>query len=225
MSRKNKFIALGVMSSLVFAVAFVVVPTLVEASTFTPLTGTTTLKVGSKGSNVVALQQFISSNTDMYPSGTQDGKFGPNTRNGVIQFQLAYNLTADGAVGPNTRNKVNSVIAAGQGIDVSAPSIYNLAVVPTGRNVSVSFSSNEAVKATVFYDTNAINWDNWDDSVMSLATPAISGTQNTDSNFSSNKQFNLTNLSAGTLYHYTITVTDQSGNISVIAPSVFTTGY
>lgn len=222
MIKNNKFMFLGVIASFVFGVAFVLSPTFVEA--YSPITGSTTLRVGSKGENVRILQQLLASDSNIYPSGAQDGSFGPLTKNAVIQFQIAYSLGADGIVGPATRSKVNSVVAEGRGIDVSAPQIYNLSVVPSGRNVSVSLSSSEAVKGTVFFDTIPINWNNWNDAVMSLAVPAISGTQNTDSTFSLNKQFNLNNLSANTVYYYTLTITDQSGNISVIVPRTFTTG-
>lgn len=224
MNKKNELVFLGLVGSLVFVMAFVLVPSYVEAVTFSPISGNATLTVGSRGENVRALQQLMTSNSDMYPSGSQDGVFGPATKKGVIQFQLAYNLTADGVVGTRTRNKVNSVVADGKGIDISAPPIYNLSAIPSGRNVSISFSSNEPVKATVFYDTNLINWDSWDDSVMSLQTPAISGTRNSDDSFSTNKQFTLNNLNANSKYNYTVTATDQSGNISVVWPTTFTTG-
>ena len=59
---------------------------------------------------------------------------------------------------------------------------------------------------------------------MSLSTPTISGTVNTDDTFGMNKQVTLNNLSANTTYHYTVTATDPSGNTSVIWPSAFTTG-
>ena len=155
----------------------------------------------------------------MYPSGSQDGTFGTNNKNGVIQFQLAYNLTADGVVGTSTRNEINTVVLAGKGIDVSNAGLYNLSVMPSGRNEIVTFNSSEPVKAAVFYDTNSINWNNWDDEVMSMNTPEISGTQNVDNTFSTTKQFTLSNLSPNTRYNYTITTTDQAGNTSVIYPS------
>ena len=222
MIKNNKFMFLGIVGTLVLAVAFVMAPTYAEA--FSPISGTTTLRIGSKGENVRVLQQLLASDRDMYPSGSQDGVFGPLTQKAVIQFQISYGLSADGLVGPVTRTKVNNVVAQGRGIDVSAPTIYNLSVSTSGKNISLSFNTDEAVKATVFYDTNLINWSNWDDSVMSFAIPSISGLRSTDDTYSMNKQFNLNNLSANSKYNYTITATDQSGNISVIWPSTFTTG-
>ncbi len=219
MKTNKKVLIVGVFA---LAFAFTVSPSLVSAD-FSQISGSSTMTVGSRGENVRSLQKFISSNVDMYPSGVQDGNFGLQTKNGVIQFQLAYNLAADGIVGTSTRNKINTVITAGRGIDVSGPMINNLAVTISGRNATISFNTNEPVKTTAFFDTNSINWSNWDDSVTSLAIPAISGMQNTDSNFSTSKQIVLTNLSANTNYNYTVTATDPSGNISVVWPKVFRT--
>lgn len=220
--KNNKLMLLGIAGSFVFALAFVLTPLTTEA--YTQISGNTTLRVGSKGQDVVALQQLLASNSDMYPSGSQDGSFGPKTKSGVVQFQLAYGLTADGIVGSKTRNEVNSVVNAGRGIDVSNAGIYNLSVTASGRNEVIYFNSNEPVKAAVFYDTNSINWNNWNDEVVSMDTPQISGTVNVDNTFSTNKQFTLSNLSSNTRYNYTITTTDQAGNMSVIWPTTFISG-
>ena len=222
MTKNNKFLFLGIVASFVFIMAFVLAPTGAEA--YTQITGNTTLRVGSSGQNVISLQELLASDVDVYPSGTKDGKFGPLTRNGVIQFQVAYKLTPDGIVGPITRNKINSIVTAGRGIDIAAPVIYSLVVSSSGRNQNLSFNTTEPVKAAVFYDVNALNWNGWDDTEMSLNTPNISGVSSVDSSFGNNKQFTLSNLSANTSYNYIVTATDQSGNTSVIWPSRFTSG-
>ena len=54
----------------------------------------TTLKRGSKGKEVVQLQQALK----LYA----DGIFGPLTEDAVKEFQRKYGLVADGIVGPNT---------------------------------------------------------------------------------------------------------------------------
>ena len=221
MTKNNQFMLLGMMGSFVLAVAFVVAP--VSADAYTQI-GNTTLQVGSKGASVQALQQLLASNYDMYPSGSVDGNFGPATKSGVVQFQLAYDLTADGIVGKDTRNQVNSIVSVGGGIDISNAGIYNLSVASSGRNETITFNTSEPVKAVVFYDTSSINWNNWNDEVMSLNIPEISGMTSVDNTFSTNKTFNLSNLSANTRYNYTITTVDQSGNTSVIWPSSFQTG-
>ena len=224
MFKNNKFMFLGLVGSLVFAVVFSTATAFAQVATYSQINGSTTLKVGSKGADVSTLQKFMASNTDIYPGGLVTGYFGGMTKAAVIQFQIAYDLSADGVAGRITKNKVNSLISAGYGLDIYAPGINNLSVVPSGRNVNISFNSNELVKATVFYDTSAIDFSNWHDTEVSLATPNISGTQNSDSTFSQNKQFTLSNLSANTTYHYMVTATDGSGNTSATWPTTFTTG-
>ena len=222
MIKNNKFMFLGLVGSLVFAVGFMVVaPAFAQVATYSQLNGNTTLRVGSKGGDVSTLQKFLASNTDIYGAGLITGYFGGMTKEAVKQFQLSYDLTADGIAGLNTRNKVNSVIVAGQGIDVSAPIIYNLSVVPSGRSAYFTFTSNELVKTTIFYDVNSITWT---DSNFSFGVPSISGTTSIDNTFSSNKQITLNNLSANSIYHYVVMTTDASGNISVTWPKAFTTG-
>ena len=208
------------MSVFIFTIAFAGNTTKAEA--YTEIGGVT-LKVGSTGANVRALQELLASDPVMYPSGSRDGVFGSQTKRAVIQFQLAYNLTPDGIVGPMSRNKVNSIVMSGRGIDVASASIYSLALSSAGKNEVVSFSSSEPVKTTVFYDTSLINWSNWNDAEITLATPAISGTKSSDDTFSTSKQLTLSNTSPNTKYNYTITTTDQSGNTSVIWPSTFQT--
>lgn len=183
MKKINKFSILGIVGIFALAIAFVVAPMSTEASTFSQISGSTTLKVGSKNASVTALQRFLASNSNIYPEGRVTGYFGSLTKAAVIQFQLAYNLGADGLVGPATKAKANNIIETDKGIDLYAPSAYNISVNPFGTNATFSFNSYEPVKATVFYDINPINWNNWDDSKMSLDVPLISGMRNTDSNF------------------------------------------
>lgn len=53
-----------------------------------------TLRVGSRGPDVVTLQQRLGI--------TADGIFGPGTQRSVIAFQRSHGLTPDGIVGPQT---------------------------------------------------------------------------------------------------------------------------
>ena len=58
------------------------------------------LEVGSKGSNVVKVQQRLIQYG--YMTGTADGRYGEATRNAVLRFQRKNGLTADGRVGAKT---------------------------------------------------------------------------------------------------------------------------
>ena len=67
----------------------------------TPSTGTlSTLRSGSKGGEVLVLQQYLQSLG--YLSTAPDGQFGSGTERAVKLFQEANGLTADGIAGPGT---------------------------------------------------------------------------------------------------------------------------
>lgn len=219
---KNKFMFKFVGVS-VLVLGFVLSPVFASAN-FNPINTSTTLKTGSRGESVKYLQAFMASSSHIYPSGSQDGVFGKATKDAVIQFQLAHNLTPDGIVGGGTRGVINNLISSGLNIDIDAPAINNLSVVPNGRNVNISFTSNEPVMSIVYYDTNNLSWTNWDQREMSLKVPEITGSKNTDLAFTATKQFSLTNLSANTNYNYTVLAKDRSGNVTLIWPRVLTTG-
>ena len=65
---------------------------------------TTTLKLGSKGSQVVTLQKRL--NELGYNCGAADGIFGSKTRQAVMAFQKDNGLAVDGIVGPKTIAKL-----------------------------------------------------------------------------------------------------------------------
>lgn len=57
------------------------------------------LRIGDKGDAVVYLQQRLNKHGHHV---TEDGDFGPKTRDAVLQFQAANGLSADGVVGDKT---------------------------------------------------------------------------------------------------------------------------
>jgi len=60
----------------------------------TPTPSRRTIKLGSRGADVVYLQRRL--------GVSADGVFGPLTRRAVINFQKSHGLAADGIVGPKT---------------------------------------------------------------------------------------------------------------------------
>lgn len=79
---------------------------------------TRTLQVGSNNAEVRKLQECLSENSDIYPSGTISGYFGQKTKDAVILFQEKYkedilipnNLTSgNGVVKASTIKKLNEV--------------------------------------------------------------------------------------------------------------------
>ena len=76
-------------------------PTLAQASL-----GDGTLRLGSKGPDVVELQTKL--NYVGFKVGKTDGIFGSLTKQSVINFQITYNLVGDGIVGPLTVKALNT---------------------------------------------------------------------------------------------------------------------
>lgn len=71
-----------------------------------------TIKLGSKGEDVLLLQFILNAIAPFYPaipSVIKDSYYGNDTKNAVIQFQKSFGLTQDGIVGPGTWNKLYSV--------------------------------------------------------------------------------------------------------------------
>ena len=78
------------------------------------------LEVGSKGSNVVKVQQRLIQYG--YMSGTADGRYGEVTRNAVLRFQRKNGLTADGRVGAKTAAALGVTLSGGSASSSSASS-------------------------------------------------------------------------------------------------------
>lgn len=74
---------------------------IVGPQTWTALIQGKTVKVGSKGQAVRAVQRLLRDRLG-YNEVQVDGVFGPITDNVVVAMQNAYDLTPDGIVGPQT---------------------------------------------------------------------------------------------------------------------------
>ena len=69
-----------------------------------------TLRPGTKGSSVIALQKALASLG--YEPGTADGTYGATTAQAVTAFQTANSLTADGLAGAKTIAAINAALPA-----------------------------------------------------------------------------------------------------------------
>lgn len=58
------------------------------------------LQIGSKGQDVVQLQQLLAAAG--FDPGTVDGIFGSRTKSATMRFQQAHGLAVDGVVGTQT---------------------------------------------------------------------------------------------------------------------------
>jgi N-acetylmuramoyl-L-alanine amidase len=76
-------------------------PSATARTVATVAAGQPTLRLGSRGSAVVTLQQRLAA-LHYFDLATADGVFGQNTYHGVIAFQKVQRLSRDGVVGPAT---------------------------------------------------------------------------------------------------------------------------
>lgn len=122
----------GVMLAVVMVVAFAF-----AATTFA-YTHTVTLKVGSSGTQVAALQSALNLKAD--------GVFGPATKAAVVAFQSTNGLTADGVVGAATGAKLAGGSTGCTGFDpMTGKACGSTSTVP-GCMAGYMFSSTTGAK-------------------------------------------------------------------------------
>ncbi len=223
----NKIISLQKMNygyAWYFAVAVVLLAALMMASqahaaTFSPLTGQ--MSVGSSGNNVINLQTFLASDHNIYADGRVTGYYGMLTYAAVVQFQLNYGISTVGNVGPVTLAKMNSVIAAGHGIDVYAPSIYNVAVQKTTTTATFNWATTEPAGGKVYYSANPMSGS---EAIGNFTEPSIvGGTTVLAMNSQGSQSVVVNGLQPNTTYYYIIEAADASGNVTVTTQSTFVT--
>lgn len=181
---------------------------------------TTQAGVGSSGVNVSNLQGFLASNPLIYPQGLVTGYFGQLTANAVSAFQAAFDLPVVGRVGPLTLSAINRVMVMGRGLDISGPNMSGMVARLSPRQVTVSWTTNEAATAKVFYDTRPISTR---EASRGFTEPTISSAYVTVSSVLTNNQgITIQNLVPGTQYYYIAESVDASGNVSVSSQATFT---
>jgi len=99
--------------------------------------GVSTLKVGSKGVSVSAMQSILGVNPD--------GNFGPMTKAAVVAWQANHGLVADGVVGAMTR----SAMAATCGATVVTTPTTTTTVSGTAGDATISDNVSKNVKDAV----------------------------------------------------------------------------
>jgi peptidoglycan hydrolase-like protein with peptidoglycan-binding domain len=99
------------------------------------VSGSPSLKVGSKGSKVSALQSALNT---LGATLLVDGDFGPKTDAAVKAFQRANGLLVDGVVGPVTAGKINS----GSATRIGAPAPGPAAPAPAAPTPSNRLTGN-----------------------------------------------------------------------------------
>lgn len=100
-------------------VAALALTLVVSASASAAYVQTSTLKIGSKGSQVVSLQQTLNmtackvATSGVGSAGMESSTFAAKTKAAVQCFQASQGLTADGVVGPMTGAKLAAATAGG----------------------------------------------------------------------------------------------------------------
>ena len=127
-----------------------------------PSFGERVLSLGTSGSDVSQLQQYLASNPSIYPGGHVTGYFGALTQAAVQRWQATYGVVSSGSpattgwgvVGPRTAAAISQQCASGSSsgsIPVSASSAPTAAgviqVTPTTGNAPLSVSVVATVNA------------------------------------------------------------------------------
>jgi len=179
------------------------------------------LQFGMTGNDVAELQTFLAADSTIYPEGLITGYFGNLTRAAVMRYQARFGIAQVGRVGPITLASINISDGIGGSTDESAPIIRSASVMSTSSSVTVSWSTNEVAKGTLYYSRSLI--------LMTEipGTPArviVSGSAlYVSSDFRTSHSANVQNLQSNTLYYYVLHVEDPSGNVTVTRPATFRT--
>ncbi len=121
-------------------------------------------KMGSRGSEVRNIQNRLKSWG--YYTGSVDGIYGTATRNAVIKFQRAHNLTADGIAGPKTLEKIGLPTGEYSSAGGYSSSDYNLlARLISAEARGEPYSGQVAVGAVVL---NRVEHPSFPDSISSV---------------------------------------------------------
>lgn len=202
--------------------AFLAISAIVPSMAHAAITGGE-LSVGSSGSEVTQLQQFLSADPTIYPSGDVTGYFGSLTEAAVMQFQVAYGISRVGQVGPVTQAAINTIMASGLSLNTTVPAVSNVSVSVNPTSATISWTTNELALGQVFYDTSPIQANA---ATGPHQTPYIGGTPalaNSNPSYSNSQSIQLTGLQASTTYYYIVRSIDQSGNITMTMSQSFQT--
>lgn len=169
-----------------------------------------TLSVGSRGSDVIALQTYLATDATLYPQGLVTGYFGPLTQAAVIRFQARYGIEQVGRVGPITLAKLNALISGGATFDEYAPIMSAINANVGSTTATVTWKTNENARARVMYST---------------AYPFLyaSAASSADANMDLDQSVTLSGLARNTRYYYVLESVDASGNIMWTTAFNFTT--
>ncbi len=193
---------------------------------------TSSLYLGSTGSQVTELQTYLSTNASYYPSGLVTGYFGPLTEGGVQKFQVAQGIVSSGSpattgygrVGPTTMARINALNGGGivnnaswDTVPVmSAPNVNH-----TNTTATFTWNTNELTTGQVYWSTSIIQSD---EATGPRQMPFISGTLALDAGGKQSAHtVTVSNLQPNTVYYYVVRNIDAGGNVTMTNPISFRT--
>ncbi len=216
------------MNPLFFSVVFVFF--LATASALAaPTNFTRALRVGSRGGDVVALQDFLKSLPEIYPEGLVTGYFGKATEAAVKRFQKKYAFEQVGIVGPKTREKLNILFTSGIVPVAIAPPVSLPVVVPAPAVAPISVAPVVPVDISpplirllaagnIARDSVVVTWAT-DEPSDSRVEHGMSTTYDnapvTDLTLRTMHSLRVINLIPGVLYHFRASSKDAAGNVRV----------
>ena len=121
-----------------------------EPIMYTDPTGHVTMKVGSKGDGVVAIQEMLQKLG--YNVGKADGSFGSKTEAAIKQFQNDYKIKSDGIVGNQTLTYLKSTSAT-----VDAPDYAKEAAIQSASKAKSGGISDKTILMSNTTFNNTLN--------------------------------------------------------------------
>ena len=121
-----------------------------EPIMYTDPTGHVTMKVGSKGDGVVAIQEMLQKLG--YNVGKADGSFGSKTEAAIKQFQNDYKIKSDGIVGNQTLTYLKSTSAT-----VNAPDYAKEAAIQSASKAKSGGISDKTILMSNTTFNNTLN--------------------------------------------------------------------
>lgn len=193
-------------------------------STLNPQTASaaidTNLSLGSSGSDVTELQQYLALHSEWYAEGVVSGYYGSLTERAVQKYQCARsivcsgtaNTTGYGNVGPATRAALNIDlgVSGGSSGDLSAPTMTTESVVTASNSATINWATNEGARSRIMYNTV---WP-----FLYATAPSV-----TSSTFGLTHSITLTGLNPNTQYYYVRESVDAAGNLMWTVAKMFTT--
>lgn len=164
---------------------------------------TSQLELGSSGSQVTELQEFLAEDPSVYPKGIVSGYFGALTVDAVKKFQVKYGISPVGRVGYITMIKINTLNqnSSSPYRDVNAPTMSNIHIQLTADTATFTWNTSEPAASKIYFGTTY--------PFLYATAPTVYNTS-----YSTSHNLTLQALVPGRAYYYTLESVDASGNVT-----------